>query len=398
MMKKYWSLIIIVTVIVATLATHYIQMASASNNEYQVTFEKIAGDERYVNNLVIEGNIDNGGNYRYIPVVFSNGKMKAQSYSFYERPISLMYKRMIDEHKSFMRGKPFDINRFYEDEELLVYMSVPDNIWELAVGDDLIYEVDILNKADDSVQSFTVKSKLEAAANWIRLEHIDIIGNELKFVANLSNGNGNEKAYLTTVDMKSQQVTSNTMIEMIYSEEAIQSQESIQMSINFYGDYNNITSEKYLVYGLSEYDTRFGQMNMLSQQFKVLDLETNEVEPFDLPKEILADERRMFVRDHQFICASIIDGKVIVNRYNLGQKQWLEPLTLDAPYEILPLALFNMQMTNDKLYITAQAAEGQLLFIIDSESGATLYSGLIKPASEQQKFTLAMDRFYEELD
>lgn len=41
MMKKYWSLIIIVTVIVATLATHYIQMASASNNEYQVTFEKI---------------------------------------------------------------------------------------------------------------------------------------------------------------------------------------------------------------------------------------------------------------------------------------------------------------------------------------------------------------------
>lgn len=75
----------------------------------------------------------------------------------------------------------------------------------------------------------------------------------------------------------------------------------------------------------------------------------------------VADERRMFVRDHQFICASIIDGQIIVNRYNLGQKQWLEPLTLDAPYEILPLALFNMQMTNDKLYITAQAAEASAI-------------------------------------
>jgi len=398
MMKKYWSLIIIAVVLVATLATHYIQMASASNNEYQVTFEKIAGDERYVNNLVIEGSIDNGGNFQYLPFVLSNGKMKAQSYSFYERPMSLMYKRMIDEHKSFMRGKTLDADRFYEDEEQLVYVSVPDNVWELAVGNDLTYEVDILNKADDSVQSFTVENKLESPANWIRLVHIDIIGNDLKIVTNHSNGNGNEKAYLTTINLKSQQVTSNNMIEMIYNEEAIQSQESIRMSINFYGDYNNITSEKYLVYGLSEYDTRFGQMNMLSQKFKVLDLETNEIEPFDIPKEMFADETRMFVRDHQFICASIIDGKVIVNRYNLGQKQWLEPLALDASYEILPLALFNMQMTNDKLYITAQAAEGQLLFIIDPESAATLYSGLIKPASGQQKFPLAMDRFYEELD
>ena len=57
-----------------------------------------------------------------------------------------------------------------------------------------------------------------------------------------------------------------------------------------------------------------------------------------------------------------------------------------------------MQMTEETLYIAAQAAEGQLLFIIDPESGATLYSGLIKPASGQQKLKLAMDRFYEELD
>ena len=392
MMKKYWSIIIIVTIIVATLATHYIQMASASNENYQVTFEKITGDERYINNLVIEGNIQSAMNYHYSPFLLSNGEMKAQSYSFYERPMSLMYKRMIDEHKSFMRGKILDANRFYEDEEQLIYVSVPDNVWELTVGDELTYKVDILNKADDSVQSFTVENKLESLANWIILQHIELIGNDLKLITNHSSGNSNEEVHLTTVDLKSKQVTSDNVIETINSDE------SIRTSINFYYEYNNLASEKYLVYGISEYDAKIERMNMLSQRFKMLNLETNEVEAFDVPKEMLADESRMVVRDHQFIRAGINDGKIIVNRYNLGHKEWMEPFVLEAPYEVLPLALFYIQSKNDKLYISAQAAEGQLLFIIDPESGATLYSGLIKPVLGQHNFALAMTQFYEKLD
>lgn len=391
-MKKYWSLIVIVTVIVATLATHYIQVASASNKNYQVTFEKIAGDEGYVNNLIIEGNIQSAMNYHYSPFLLSNGEMKVQSYSAYERPISLMYKQMIDKHKSFMRGKILDANRFYEDAEQLIYVRVPDNVWELTVGDDLTYKVDILNKADDSVQSFTVESKLESTANWINLLHIEILGNDLKLVTNHSSGNGKEEVHLTTIDPRSKQVKSDHVIETINSNEATQT------SISFYNEYNNLASENYLVYGISEFDEKFQRMNILSQRFKMLNLETNEVEAFDVPKEMLADESRMVVRDHQFIRAGINDGKIIVNRYNLGYKEWMEPFVLEAPYEVMPLALFTMQTTNDKLYITAQAAEGQLLFIIDPESGATLYSGLIKPVSGQQNFALSMTYFYEELD
>ncbi|WP_274309830.1 hypothetical protein [Solibacillus daqui] len=391
-MKKYWSLIVIVTVIVATLATHYIQVASASNNNYRVTFEKITGDERYVNNLAIEGNIQRASNYHYSPFLITNGEMKAQRYSFYERPTSLMYKQLIDEHKSFMRGKVLDANRFYEDEEQLIYVSVPENVWELAVGDNLTYKVDILNKADDSVQSFTVESILKSPANWIILQHIEILGNDLKLVMNHASEMSNEEVHLTTIDLKSKQVTSDTIIEKIHSDEAIRT------SINFYSEYNNLASEKYLVYGISEYDANLNQYKVLSQRFKVLNLETNEVQAFDVPKEMLADESRMVVRDHQFIRAGINDGKIIVNRYNLGHKEWGEPFSLDAPYEVLPLALFNMQWTNDKLYISAQAAEGQLLFIIDAESGETLYSGLIKPISEQHNFALAISQVYEELD
>ena len=54
-MKKYWQLLLIAVVIIATISVHYIQVAKASGQSYQVTFEKISGDDKYIDSLTMEG-------------------------------------------------------------------------------------------------------------------------------------------------------------------------------------------------------------------------------------------------------------------------------------------------------------------------------------------------------
>lgn len=385
-MKKYGALLIVLVVIAATLGTHYIQLASASSKN-AVTFETLSGDERYINELIIEGSVDSEAYYSSVRI--QNGETKHLKGSIFDRRLNLTNERLIDAHKGFMRGKLLDASHYYEDEERLIYVKEPDDIWKLAPGDDLPYAIEILNKSDNSVTAFTVNNKLIQPVKWITLEHVQLVGNELKLVSNYVKAIGNEEAHLLIIDLKSKQLKNDIVIE------TIQSNDKINKYLGFYFEYYHLGPEKYFVYHVSEYEARSEQVTPLSQQFKALDIATNEVTEIEIPEQIFGDEYRIVVLGHQLIAATIIDGEVVVNRYNIGQQQWLAPITLESPSKVLERATFKLQTLNDKLYVLAQLAEGQLLTIVDAESGESLYTGLIKPTTDQPDFTLSVSRFYE---
>ena len=388
-MKKYWPLLVVVGVIVATLGIHYVQVASAANKN-TVTFETLTGDEQYIKNLIIEGSIESTADYN--PVLIINGETKLQRYSVYERPIPRVYESLMQNYKSFMRGKLLEANHYYEDDTQLVYVQEPINPWKLADGADLPYEIEILNKNDERVTVFTVNSKLNSSAQWITLEHVQVVGNELKLVTNHMKSMGDGEMHLLTIDIKNKQLIDDAIIEVM------QGTEAYRMYVGFYYEYYHLGPEKYLVYNINTHDARTEEYKQRSQQFKILNLVTNDITEIEIPQQILGDEHRMLVLDHQMIAATVIDGKVVINRYNIGQQQWLEPITLEATYEVVQRALFDLQTLNDKLYVLAQVAEGQLLYIVDAQSGETLYSGLIQPTSPQPNFAVSVSRFYENMD
>lgn len=388
-MKKYGALLIVLVIIIATLGTHYALLASASNKN-AVTFEMLSGDERYLDELIIEGYVDSTDYYSR--VLIKDGETKHLQNSVFDRQMGLTYERLIDAHKGFMRGKILNANHYYEDEERLIYVKEPDDIWQLAPGDDLPYAIEILNKSDNSVTAFTVNNKLVQPAQWITLEQVKLIGNELKLVSKYVKAMGNEEVHLLIIDLKSKQLKNDIVIE------TVQSNDKINKNIGFYYQYYHLGPVKYLVHHVSEYKVRSEQAKLLSQQFKALDLATNEVTEIEMPEQIFGDEYRIVVLGHQLIAATIIDGAVVINRYNIGQQQWLAPITLEAPSKVLERVIFNLQILNDKLYVIAQVAEGQLLTIVDAESGESLYSGLVKSATDQPNFTFSVSNFHENLE
>lgn len=388
-MKKYKALLIVLAVIVATLSTHYALLASASNKN-AVIFETLSGDDRYLSELIIEGYVDSA--HYYSRVQIQDGETKHLRNSLFDQNAGLAYERLMDDYKDFMRGKLLRVSHYYEDDEQLIYVKEPDNIWQLTPGDDLPYKVDILNKSDNSVTSFTVNNKLAKETEWITLERVLLAGNELKLVSNYAQALGDQEVHLLTIDMKNKQLKDDFILEKI------EHNDQIRKDLGFYNDYSYTGHEKYLAYQVSEHEARSEQVKPLAQQFMVLNLVTNEVTELDIPEQMLGDEHRIVVSGHELIIATIIDGSVVINRYNIGQDEWLTPITLQAPSKVFERTFFHLQVLNDKLYVLAQVAEGQLLTVVDAESGESLYSAIVKSAVNQPLFTFSVERYHEKVE
>lgn len=121
--EKYWQLLLTVGVIVVALSVHYIQIVNAKNTDYNFSFETISGDDSYLDSLVIEANIEYGMGYGSI--LISEEETTLMDSSYYNRK-SLQFQKLIDEHKSFMRGKVFIANNYFEDDTKLVYVKEPE--------------------------------------------------------------------------------------------------------------------------------------------------------------------------------------------------------------------------------------------------------------------------------
>ena len=236
-MKKYKALLIVLAVIVATLSTHYALLASASNKN-AVIFETLSGDDRYLSELIIEGYVDSA--HYYSRVKIQDGETKHLRNSLFDQNAGLAYERLMDDYKDFMRGKLLRVSHYYEDDEQLIYVKEPDNIWQLTPGDDLPYKVDILNKSDNSVTSFTVNNKLAKETEWITLERVLLAGNELKLVSNYAQALGDQEVHLLTIDMKNKQLKDDFILEKI------EHNDQIRKDLGFYNDYAYTGHEKCL--------------------------------------------------------------------------------------------------------------------------------------------------------
>src|SRR5690625_1575955 len=110
MMKKYWILIVISVVMIASIGTFYIQSVFATNDKPAFVLEKISGDEKEVDSLLIGGSYY--GELTYIGEDFEidlEGTRYLDDSSFFER-VEGMYgssqiKQLQKDYRNFMRGK-----------------------------------------------------------------------------------------------------------------------------------------------------------------------------------------------------------------------------------------------------------------------------------------------------
>ncbi|AWE08550.1 hypothetical protein DCE79_14750 [Lysinibacillus sp. 2017] len=385
-MKKYWQLLVMGLVIVATISVHYIQVANATKLESDFSFEKISGDEKYLDPLVIEANYYN--NYDYSTVLFSKDKTTKVERSFYQQ-VPFKFQKLVDNHKSFMRGKAYNVNNFYEDEAQLIYVKEPDQILSLGKDDKITYIIDVLNKKDNTSDEFPVQLELNKNFDWNSINNVAVVNNELKLITTNVQHNGIQEMHLVQIDLNKQQLLSDTILNSTSDDEIT------RKSIGFYNDYYNLAQEKYAVYTINTYDTKVEEHKYISQQHNVLNIETNELMPIDLPTGIVGNIQSGIVDNGYFVISNIEDTDMVLYRYNIAQQQWLEPVSLPMPFKTLEKTLNFAQAMNGKLYTMNEVEKGYLLQIIAIEEGKLVYSGLIPKNADTQNYHISVNSIYE---
>ncbi|WP_339195639.1 hypothetical protein MKY27_13390 [Solibacillus sp. FSL R5-0449] len=384
-MKKYWQLLLIAGVIVVTLSVHYIQVVNAKNTDYKFTFEKISGDDNYLDSVVIEANVDYGAGYG--SVLISEEETTLMDSSPYNRR-PLVFQKLIDEHKSFMRGKALIANNYFEDDTKLVFVKDPEEAWKVKEGETYSYKVDVLDKVKDTTSSFEIKSQLKSRLNWVFYIDITVVDNELKLLVKQVNHDGREQLYQVMIDLKKQQLLSETLIEEVASDE------NTRASIDSYNTNFNLGHERYHVYSVNSYDQKNPEQHILSREFHALNTETNEVTAIQLPEGLEQKLQSIAVDDNYLVIAYTESTEKVIYRYNIGQQRWLEPLKFPQPMNS-NIELNGMSAINGKLYVMNEMDDNYVLQIFDVEKGIVLYEGKLSNNNIKQNYSIWADNFYD---
>ena len=257
-MKKYWQLLLIAVVIVVAISVHYIQVANASNQSYKLSFEKVSGDDKYVDSLKIEGSYQTG--YSSNPVIITKDETKIKD-NLLRDYTTLTIRELINTHKSFMRGKMRSESNFYEDDAQLIYAKDPDETWKLNEGESYTYDIDILNKNENKTVSFSVSSKLTKHVSWISVNNTVLVNNELKLITTHTRNNGDNEIHLVIIDLKKQQLLNDIILDTTASNE------NMRTYYQSYNDHENYGQEKYFVYSMNT-QNEMPPYNIISRRMK----------------------------------------------------------------------------------------------------------------------------------
>lgn len=386
-MKKYWQLLLIAGIIVVTFTMHYIQVVNAKTKEYDFTFEKISGDDKYIDSLMFETSFEYRIGYNSL-LISKDESTLIDSTNNLREPI--MFQRLIDEHKNFMRGKALIANNFFEDDTKLIYVKEPEEGWKVKEGNTYSYEIDVLDKVKDEKTSFTIESQLKNRYNWVFYSDITVVDNELKLIAKQVDNDASEKMYHVIIDLKKQQLLSETLLEEATTDE------STRKSIDSYNSYSYLGHEKYHVYSINSFDLNSPEQDLISHQFSALNTETNEITDIQLPEGLEQNLQSIEVDDNYLVIAYSTKEEIVIYRYNIGQQRWLEPITEPYPVKMLYPELNSTIALNEKFYVMTEVNNDFVLKIFDIEQGTLLYEGKLNNNNNvQQKYSIRITNVYE---
>lgn len=386
-MKKYWQLILITGFLVATISIHYIQIANATKINSNFTFETISGDDSHLDSLVMEVTVENELYQSQQLLIEKDGMTVVKNLQ--NRYTPLVFEELIKEHKNFMRGKALNASNYYEDDTKIIYVEKPYDTWNLNRGDTYRYEIDVLDKIENKSKSFEVQSNLPTSFNWPSIVNITVVNNELKIIIRHGHHNGDEQIYIETIDLKNEKILDESLVGSVTNETLTHG------NIIFYNEYYNFAHEKYHVYSLNKYHIGSEQHSLISSQFNVLNIETNEVTPIVLPEGLELEMQGGIVDQNYFITTRMTDTDLYIYRYNIGQQRWLEPIIVPQPMKFTNKEMINYSAQNGKIYMLNELEKDYILQIFDSESGVTLYEGILSNNDAKQKYSIWVNRFHE---
>lgn len=372
-LKKYWKLLVVSLVIIFAISGHYIYSAKALQSE-RVTFtiDPITGDESELDDLIVEVSSYDAYTSQWV-YISKDGvrdvRNRYASNALFTSYEPLQFERYLTEYRSFMRGKQYDLNRYNEDGERLIYVKTSDLGRAIYKGEPIKFKVDVLQKETKKHTEFEATALAKSHYSWVNVVDVYAANGEVKVLVSGSFEDGGADLQLYTINEETQQVTaSETLSEKVRKDR-------IFANVYYYGDTQSLANTAHYVFREStwRYDEKKHEDEELTNDYFVYSVATKEIDALELP--VKENIYTAFQQGDSFYLT--VEGKdsLIVHRYYFEDKEWAEPLTIGLPLDVERMPY--LQANGDKLYIANPEMRKNVLSIYDFSTAELLYKGEI---------------------
>lgn len=356
MIKKYWPIITLGLIAVLGLSFYYIDLARASNVQFQL--EKLEGKETHMDNVLLQTSFYKDHIYEDYYVEKDQSSQIDNTIGEYIENYDM--RLLVKEQKNFFRGKQFTGRHYYNDEHSLAYVYVDDQ-YQYEHPNNALYVIDLLNKKTNERTKLQLTAKIEQSYLWQTVEHITFIENELKVLSIRTFDNSEEAVILTTFDLENGKVQEKELIAPI---------KDLHLTFHYQSDTYN--SNEYALFSHYNNDVSEGIPVQTIYQFNSKTNELLEV-PYDNSEHKYSE---CYIYGEYVIITSNKDNELHIRSYNVKTKKWINDYKVNTSLNSLS-DWAKVQLIGEKLYFSYEVEKGSVIEIVDFNSGQKLYAGLL---------------------
>src|SRR5690625_385611 len=382
-MKKYWILIVISVVMVATIGTFYMQSVLAGNNKPVFTIEKINGDEKEIESLLLSGFYDSGLNYMSEDIEISlEGLKYLEDRSFIERVKegygTERFNQLREEYRYFMRGKYDRLDSYFENEDYLAYADVSyKNPYE--VSSELQFTVAVLDKQKNKTISFDHLVPNSGDFWYLDPAKVLVIDGQLKIITrNEMREDNSREVHQYTFDLTEKKLLNE---EVIFSLEN-KANEYIEMEQLNVDDPTEETDNVVFIKRSIEQNEDGYMEDVTGEELVVYDLATNTSKIINL-EDLAEYGYPEYLAEQNIYLTDTDDGVLNVSVYDIKSEQIIDQI--EGPVlnnEVARTTAFN----DGKFFIVDSYVDYETpayITVIDLQNGETVFEGEIVPDGQK---------------
>ena len=382
-MKKYWILILISVVMVATIGTFYMQSVLAGNNKPVFTIEKINGDEKEIESLLLSGFYDSGLNYMSEDIEISlEGLKYLEDRSFIERVKegygTERFNQLREEYRYFMRGKYDRLDSYFENEDYLAYADVSyKNPYE--VSSELQFTVAVLDKQKNKTISFDHLVPNSGDFWYLDPAKVLVIDGQLKIITrNEMREDNSREVHQYTFDLTEKKLLNE---EVIFSLEN-KANEYIEMEQLNVDDPTEETDNVVFIKRSIEQNEDGYMEDVTGEELVIYDLATNTSKIINL-EDLAEYGYPEYLAEQNIYLTDTDDGVLNVSVYDIKSEQIIDQI--EGPVlnnEVAWTTAFN----DGKFFIVDSYVDYETpayITVIDLQNGETVFEGEIVPDNQK---------------
>ena len=388
-MKRYWKLMILSIITVIVIGTFYISAGSAEKTDLIIEFEVVNGNEEELKDLTFYGEYLVGNMYQ--PLQFTTEEtINRNDISFieqlspeYNAPI---FKKLIKNHKRFMRGKELSPSYYYEDENVLVYASFKGD-FDPSPNRDVDFDIEVLDKKTEETTSFKADVPFLEKYIWLNIDDVQVVHDELKLVVQghgMKDGTDDFRVY--TFDMKEQLLVGNELIATADLKENARTDIRVMNEL-----YSTIQPQKFYVIHKDTYEIQDGnavtyedEPKVIANEVLVYNVENNETKQLEIPNEMAQSIYRASILQSSMYTFTQSDNTIEVNHYDFEKEEWAEKQIFHSEQAKTSDNEPFVQLMNGKIYIISSTNNGYTLLIGDLNTGESLYEGKLQVKNQKE--------------